>query len=143
MINSFTGSYSWLSNFEPCNIIFENDRYETSEHAYQAAKTLDKNYRGIIANCVSPHLAKKMGKRIELRSDWEEVKIPIMETILREKFASGTPLAQKLLDTGDEELVEGNWWGDKFWGVCDGVGENNLGKLLMKIRNELRWMLIS
>lgn len=139
MINQFIGEYRWLSNFELCNLIYEGEIYISSEHAYQAAKSLQTGVRLMIANCTTPRLARKLGQQVECRPDWDEKKVSIMEDILRLKFKVGSPLAQKLLDTGDEELIEGNWWGDKFWGVCEGVGKNNLGKSLMKIRNELRW----
>jgi N-glycosidase YbiA len=77
------------------------------------------------------------GKRVALRSDWEVVKVGIMEQCLRSKFA-GSELRSLLLSTGDAELVEGNTWNDRFWGVCRGKGQNHLGKLLMRIRSELR-----
>lgn len=72
-----------------------------------------------------------------MRSDWEEVKLGVMEGLLREKF-SDPELRRKLLATGERELVEGNDWGDSFWGVCAGRGKNHLGRLLMKLREELR-----
>lgn len=81
---------------------------------------------------------KAWGKTVDLRSDWSEVRLQVMEDILRIKF-SQEQFKQKLLATGNEELVEGNWWHDKFWGQCPvGTGENHLGKLLMKIRKELQ-----
>ena len=85
----------------------------------------------------TPGEAKRMGRQVTLRKDWEDVKISVMEKGLRMKFAI-PELRDKLLATGEEELVEGNWWGDTCWGVCKGVGANNLGKLLMKIREESR-----
>ena len=82
--------------------------------------------------------AKRLGGRIPIRYDWESVKLDVMETLLRDKFTRHADLRILLLDTGDRELVEGNTWDDRFWGVCEGVGENHLGRLLMKIRAELR-----
>lgn len=82
--------------------------------------------------------AKRLGGRIPIRHDWEQVKLDVMEAILRDKFTRHHDLQAWLLDTGNRELVEGNTWGDRFWGVCGGVGENHLGRLLMKIRAELR-----
>lgn len=82
--------------------------------------------------------AKRLGGRIPIRHDWEQVKLDVMETILRDKFTRHADLQAWLLDTGDRELVEGNTWNDRFWGVCGGIGENHLGRLLMKIRAELR-----
>ena len=90
-----------------------------------------------IAQATKPVTAKKMGRRVNLRKDWEDVKIQVMEKGLRLKFQDPT-LRKKLLATGDEELVEGNPWGDRYWGVCNGSGKNKLGKLLMKIREELQ-----
>ena len=81
--------------------------------------------------------AKRLGSQIPLRHDWEQVKLDVMETILRDKFTRHSGLRVQLLDTGDRELVEQNTWGDRFWGVC-GVGENHLGRLLVKIRTGLR-----
>lgn len=99
-------------------------------------KTLDINKRRAIANASTPGLAKKMGRSVSLRPDWEDIKDDVMLEGLYRKFADDE-LAEWLLDTGDEELIEGNWWGDRYWGVCNGVGQNKLGKLLMKVREEL------
>jgi len=137
VIGPFKNEYQFLSNFFPYPVKFEGIFYHTVEHAYQAAKTLDINIRRKFDSILSPSKAKKFGRRIDLRQDWEEVKLKVMETCLRDKFRPGTLLAQKLLDTGDEELIEVNWWGDRFWGTYNGIGENHLGKLLMKIRNDL------
>ena len=84
----------------------------------------------------TPGLAKKLGRKATIRPDWEKIKLPIMEYLLRQKFGDKT-LKALLIGTGDAELVEGNMWGDTYWGVCKGKGENHLGKLLMKIREEL------
>ena len=100
-------------------------------------KTLDINQRRAIANASTPGLAKKMGRSVSLRPDWEDIKDDVMLEGLYRKFADDE-LADWLLDTGDEELVEGNWWHDRYWGVCDGVGQNKLGKLLMKVRSEIK-----
>ena len=99
-------------------------------------KTLDINERRAIANASTPGLAKKMGRSVSLRPDWEDIKDDVMLEGLYRKFTNDE-LADWLLDTGDEELVEGNWWGDRYWGVCNGIGQNKLGKLLMKVREEL------
>ena len=99
-------------------------------------KTLDINKRRAIANASTPGLAKKMGRSVSLRPDWEDIKDDVMLEGLYRKFTNDE-LAEWLLDTGDEELVEGNWWGDRYWGVCNGIGQNKLGKLLMKVREEL------
>jgi N-glycosidase YbiA len=137
-INRFEGVYSFLSNFYPCPITFDGDKYDSVEHAYQAAKTTDaeerikfQSYRMTPAG-----EAKRLGRLVTLRKDWEQVKNPVMLDLLRKKFL-GTKFTYLLGDTGSEELVEGNWWGDTYWGVCNGVGENYLGKLLMQVRSEI------
>jgi hypothetical protein len=96
---------------------------------------LDPAERDHIRRAGKPGEAKRRGRRATIRPDWEEVKLDVMEDLLRQKFVG---LARALVMTGDEELVEGNTWGDRFWGVCQGAGENHLGRLLMKIRSELK-----
>lgn len=137
MINEFQGEYRWLSNFWPVEVRYGTDVFPSVEHAYQAAKNPadEKHYNDCLAAKTAGE-AKKLGKKTKLRDDWEQIKLLVMEGLLRDKF-SHPELAEKLKATGDQELIEGNYWGDTFWGVCRGNGENNLGKLLMKIRNEL------
>jgi ribA/ribD-fused uncharacterized protein len=112
--------------------------YPSSEHAYQAAKTKDRTMRRKIACKKTAWEAKRLGQQVKLREDWEERKVEIMYRILRAKFTQHKELKQKLLDTGDAELIEGNSWKDYEWGVCEGKGKNLLGKLLMLLRDELR-----
>ena len=139
MINSFKGNYAFLSNFYPCEINFDGDVYPSVEHAYQASKTTVYSERKNIRLAGGAGIAKQRGKSVTLRREWDDptFRIETMRSFLQEKFSDPT-LVKILLNTGDEELVEGNWWGDKFWGVCRGKGENHLGKLLMEIRNDLR-----
>jgi len=143
MVSSFRGRHTFLSNFYPARVEFEGGVCPSVEHAYQAAKTLDLERRlpfqttGIKGNNISAATAKKFGRRLLLRPDWESVKLDVMATCLKSKF-SDLELRDRLLATGDEELVEGNDWGERFWGVCFGSGENHLGRLLMKLREELR-----
>jgi ribA/ribD-fused uncharacterized protein len=136
MIDKFEGTYRFLSNFWPSQVCLGVDIYPTIEHAYQAAKFTDPEIREKIRLAKDAKEAKRLGKRKGMRSDWDEIKLGIMDGLLRQKFED-PELAKMLLSTGSEELVEGNWWGDTFWGVCKGKGENHLGKLLMKIREEL------
>ncbi len=136
-IKSFDGQFDFLSNFYPSTVLMDFVTYKTVEHAYQAAKTLDITERYIIADLPNPGQAKRAGRKVKLRPDWESIKIEIMTNLVREKFTKHPMLAKQLLDTGDREIIEGNTWGDYFWGVCKGKGENNLGKILMKIRSEL------
>lgn len=134
-INSFAGEYRFLSNFYPASVMFEGIIYPSVEHAYQAAKTLDLSQRDQIWSMTAAK-AKRFGRKVTLRPDWDEVKIDIMKELLVDKFQH-PHLRDWLRATGTEELTEGNWWGDTFWGVCQGKGENMLGKLLMEVRQEL------
>lgn len=135
MIDSFKGKYRFLSNFFPAIINWEGINYPTVEHAYQAAKTHDPNIRKYISSALTAQEAKHIGKNVLLRGDWEEKKLEIMDQLIRLKF-SNREVMNLLKLTENEELIEGNWWGDTYWGVCNGVGENHLGKILMKIRGE-------
>jgi len=137
-IREFQGKYRFLSNFFPSPVAMDGKEYPSVEHAYQAAKTLDKDRREVIRQQETPGRAKRAGQRAPLRKDWDEVKLRVMEILVRRKFKSHDNLKKRLLATGDEELIEGNTWNDTFWGVCRGRGQNHLGKILMKIREELR-----
>lgn len=137
VIDSFSGENAFLSNFFDTNIIFDGIMFISSEAAYQAQKTLDLEERRQFT-LLHPGKAKRMGRKVTLRSDWEDVKLKVMEDICRAKFTQNEELKKKLIDTGNAALIEGNTWNDTFWGVCNGVGENNLGKILMKIREELK-----
>lgn len=140
-IDCFDGEYRWLSNFWECCITYRGVVFSSLEAAYQAAKsTTQEDFDKFIY--LTPGKAKKLGKKIKLRADWESVKLSIMEELLRTKF-SNVILRNKLMDTGKAELVEGNYWHDNCWGSCTCVkcgnkGENHLGKLLMKLREEGR-----
>ena len=138
-IEKFEGDYRFLSNFHPCEIILDGDKYASVEHAYQAAKTIDFEERARLQswNLLNATEAKRAGRKVTLRSDWGEVKNAIMLDLLRQKFSDDL-LETMLLDTQNEDLAEGNWWGDTYWGMCNGKGENHLGKLLMKVREELK-----
>jgi ribA/ribD-fused uncharacterized protein len=136
MIKEFQGQYRFLSNFWPCAIEYNGYTYQSTEAAYQAQKYPGREIEFINLN---PMEAKKLGKA-KPRSDWHDVSLQIMEDLLRLKFKPNSLLGNKLIETGNEELIEGNWWGDTFWGQCKGIGENHLGKLLMKIRSEINWL---
>lgn len=135
-ITRFDGEFSFLSNFYLCWIPFEGHTYASVEHAYQASKTFNPKMREMIRLAPTPGRAKRAGQILTLRSDWNDVKVAVMEELLREKFRS-VRLQILLRETGDRPLIEGNSWNDFFWGVCKGKGLNHLGKLLMKIRSEL------
>ncbi len=136
IIASFQGEYRFLSNFWPHEIIFEGCIYPSVEHAYQAAKTDSSTDRKWISLARTPGRAKQMGKHVDLRKNWHELKLPIMRDLVILKFKH-IDLAVKLVDTMPCVLVEGNNWGDEYWGMCNGHGANNLGRLLMEVRTEL------
>lgn len=136
-ISSFEGFNEFLSNFYSCEVEFEGRTYPSVEHAYQAAKSVKPDIRRRMAEMATPGKAKRFGNRIELRQGWDSMRTEVMMKVLRSKF-SDPELAQCLLDTGTEELIEGNNWGDTFWGVCNSKGENNLGRLLMQLREEIQ-----
>lgn len=138
VIDDFRGPYRWLSNFHMCPVMYEGELYPSSEHAYMAAKTTDLSIRAEIRALPKPGMAKKIGRSLKLRDGWNDMRIEVMETILRDKFTRTPELKQMLLDTGDMELIEGNTWGDVYWGCVNGIGENNLGKILMKLRKEFK-----
>lgn len=137
MITSFRNKYFFLSNFYEAPIIFDNVRYRNNEAAFQAQKCIDPEDRKKFSE-LDPATAKKMGRKIKLRSDWEDVKVGLMRKIVFAKFTQHPNLTVELLNTKDEELVEGNNWGDKVWGQVNGEGQNLLGKILMEVRDEIR-----
>jgi len=141
-IDSFTGPWAFLSNFSPCEVLLDGEKYASVEAAYQAAKTLNAAAREKFRFLgVTPARAKRMGRSLKLRPDWEEVKVGIMRDLLMQKFRPSI-LKRKLLSTFQAELIEGNYWHDTFWGVCMGkcdfphapLGDNMLGRLLMEVR---------
>jgi len=144
-ITSFRKQYRFLSNFYPCIIKDENQiMYPSVEHYYQAMKSYDINVHKHVASILEPKDAKLFGKRIfedelDYRLDWDTVKLKFMTEALIQKFAPGTKLAQDLLNTVGYILIEGNNWHDNYWGVDTryGIGENKLGILLMRIRENL------
>lgn len=135
IINSFDGEYDFLSNFYECPILWKGNLYRNSESIYQSYKTLDNVPFDFTKTTGSQ--AKKISKTLNVRSDWNKIKFDLMFNICREKFNQNPDIAQKLMNTGDTILIEGNYWGDTYWGICNGEGQNNLGKILMKIREEL------
>lgn len=137
MIDRFDGGYAFLSNYSASPFRIDYVLFPTMEHYFQANKADNQNDYLRIAYAPTPGEAKRLGRKIQLRPDWEKIKDNIMLIGLRKKFAD-PELRSLLLATGDEELVEGNYWGDTYWGVCNGVGQNKLGKLLMQVREEIK-----
>jgi N-glycosidase YbiA len=134
-IGPFTGEFRFLSNFFPVAVEYEAMRYPTAEHAFQAAKTLDRAVRDRIRQLPTAGAAKRSGRGLALRPDWEQIKVTVMTQIVREKFRHPVLRAQ-LVRTHPRPLVEVNAWGDHFWGVCHGRGDNHLGRILMALRRE-------
>jgi ribA/ribD-fused uncharacterized protein len=145
IIAQFRGPWRFLSNFWACQVnggpLEPSLWFPSAEHAYQSCKSHD---RKVWLEFTDPKLtageAKRLGQQLVLRPDWNEVKLPIMKQILLAKFdpTVNPQLTRQLLDSGERELIEGNHWGDTFWGVCNGKGTNWLGKLLMEVRREYR-----
>lgn len=145
-IDSFKGINYFLSNFFIHPVEFEDVVYPTNEHAYVAAKTDNPAIRqAMLDTCPTAGEAKRFGrnpKLLQLREGWDDMKVSVMRDLLRKKF-SDPKLRDKLLATGDNELIEGNTWHDQFWGVCkcgghNEEGQNWLGRLLMEVRDEIR-----
>lgn len=140
-IGAFVGPYRFLSNFYPAPTLYEGIVYPTAEHAYQAAKTLDLGVRSTISRLSTPGRAKHAGGMLpSVRADWNAVRAEVMREIVREKFGA-EELRDRLAETWPAQLIEGNGWHDRFWGVCGcnrckGAGDNRLGKVLMHLRLE-------
>lgn len=138
-IDSFRNEYSFLSNFFASLIIINGKKYATVEHAYQALKTSDVETHELIRNAKTPAIAKRLGRAIQLKSNWDNIKIEVMKFCLQKKFENPY-LRAMLISTGVEELIEKNYWGDTFWGVDAKTlkGENWLGRLLTEIRENIK-----
>lgn len=147
MIHTFKEDHTrWLSNMTPVLITFRGKTYPSVEHAYMSAKIDDEKWRIF---CTSTERTsgqiKKLTQQALLLSplvdNWETEKLIVMEECLREKFKQ-EPFKTKLIETGNQNIQEGNHWNDTFWGVdlkvSPNVGENHLGRLIMKIRDEFR-----
>jgi ribA/ribD-fused uncharacterized protein len=138
MIKEFSGDFGWLSNFAYCQVELDGVIYPTTENAYQAAKTTDHLQR-VPFELYKPGKAKREGDKLStyLVFDWRSSRIGIMTDLNKQKY-SKEPFRSLLIDTGDVEIQEGNTWRDDFWGVYKGKGSNNLGKIIMSIRNEIK-----
>lgn len=136
MINEFRGENYFLSNFYMAPVTYEGITYTNNEAAFQAQKCDNCADRAAFAD-LDPSRAKKKGRHVRLRKDWENVKRTVMYELLTAKFTQNPVLRVKLQATGTAHLEEGNTWGDRIWGTVDGVGENWLGKLLMQVRTDL------
>jgi ribA/ribD-fused uncharacterized protein len=155
-ITSFTGQYRFLASPFPCQFWFEDIMYPSSEHAFQAAKTFSGSQRMRIAGQPDWREAKRMGRLLNLRPDWDRLRRAIMLQVVLAKFLQHRDLAAQLTATGDRVLIEGNWWGDTDWGAVKDnhpkwspdlpwwhcgdtawAGHNWLGITLMTVRDVL------
>lgn len=134
-IDNFNGKYKFLSNFFNVPVTYDGLTFQNNEAAFQSAKSLDPSVRNLFVY-LDASQAKRLGRKIELRSDWEHVKYDIMYDVCKAKFDQNPKLKRQLLATEDAYLEEGNTWNDRCWGTCNGIGDNNLGKILMRIRDE-------
>lgn len=137
-IKSFSGQYRFLSNFYPAKIVAQGKTWPSTEHLFQASKSTDPRDWERIRSLLTPSQAKRAGRNLKLRPEWDQKKIQFMYKIVKMKFDQHPPLKKLLLATGKEELIEGNNWGDTFWGQVNGQGQNMLGRILMKIRAEYK-----
>ncbi len=134
-ITEFRGEYAFLSNFYEAEIYCWGFKYRNAEAAFQAMKN---PLRAAMFEGVDGKTAKKLGRTVELRKDWDELKENYMFTVCLAKFTQNYELGERLLATCDKLLIEGNTWGDTEWGICDGVGKNLLGKILMRVRDIIK-----
>ena len=139
MIIKFKDEYRWLSNFVDVEIEWEGRIYKSVEHAYQSAKSLDKEWKEFCRSDVSSGKVKRASRDIEIRDDWEAIKKSVMKNLLIKKF-SDERYRSKLMATGNTYIIEGNTWGDTFWGVDlnSGEGKNILGLMIMEIRSSIK-----
>jgi ribA/ribD-fused uncharacterized protein len=136
MIGEFSGKYRFLSNFFMTPIKWDGATYPSVEHAYQAAKFPPQDRHVFWHQSLRPGEAKRKG-RGKGGPDWHSKSLWIMLDLVRIKFED-PKLRESLLATGTEHLEEGNWWGDTFFGVVAGIGQNHLGRILMQVREEIR-----
>lgn len=134
-IESFSGTYRYLSNFYDAPVLYNGIMYDNAEAAYQAQKQPEK---AEMFKNINGSKAKKDGAALTLRPDWDLVKDQIMYEIVKEKFTRNIYLGARLINTGDVPIIEGNYWNDTYWGVCKGKGQNKLGKIIMRVRDELK-----
>ena len=139
VIDSFRGTYRFLSNMSAYKVFYLGDTYYSAEAAYQGSKAATDLQRMKMVRVKRPDYARRRGRSMkQIREDWDKIKLRVMYEIVKAKFSQNEKLQAKLLATRDRVLIEGNDWGDTFWGMTDGEGENHLGKILMRVRAELR-----
>ena len=145
-IKEFKDDYRFLSNFWRVTytvpVMFEGKthyiEFKSSEHAYQAFKANNRKEFDYIRAAETPGKAKRRGREITIRQDWDTIKLNVMMLVVSHKFEIPR-LGGQLIYTWPRQLVEGNWWNDQFWGVClkTNIGTNALGQILMKVRKDI------
>ena len=138
-IYGFFGEYRWLSNFHLSPVTVDGMTYNSAEHAFMAMKTFNPDERKVLSLMSLPVDARRYGQTVKLRPDWERVKVSMMKKVLQAKFHQDKGLGAALLATDPLYLEETNDWGDVFWGVSEGKGQNNLGRTIMEVRDELKY----
>lgn len=136
-ILGFSGEYRFLSNFYPSPIVWNGKTYPSNEHFFQAAKAATEEDHELVRTQTNPTQAKRAGRGVQIRPDWEKIKVDIMTLGLFLKFTQNEHLKERLLATGDAYLEETNHWGDTYWGKVGLEGQNMLGRLLMRLRDTL------
>jgi len=143
MIYKFADKYEFLSSFYSVNIKLNGKEYKSVEHAYQSCKTKDESEHEWVRNAPTASKAKSFGKKVKVRKNWDDIKYRLMLKLVRSKFKH-PELRKMLLETGNEEILEGNYWHDNDFGNCtcdrcvEIEGKNHLGKILMKVRQEIK-----
>jgi ribA/ribD-fused uncharacterized protein len=159
VISSFTGEHHWLSNFSPHPVVFSGKTFPTTEHLFVWHKTDDEDERlkvfgrevwddehnEVVRVPLTPGQVKRLGRMLPLRREWDDMKVGVMFTCLQLKITQHPEVGLKLLGTKDTFLVEGNTWGDNFWGCTPNrgtmggwIGNNWLGRLWMMHRQDLQ-----
>lgn len=145
-IDSFSGQWRFLSNFFPAHLTLHGIDWPSSEHAFNGLKSLDQQDRLFVAAAPNPRVAKQRGQKVTLRPNWDtEARYQVMDEVLNAKFTANSRRISALLSTGSALLVEGNTWHDNHWGdcrcqrpSCAPLGENHLGRALMRLRYRLQ-----
>lgn len=133
----FRNEYWYLSNMYPCEIRVNGLTFTCAEACFQSFKTTNLNERKKFQG-LNGFEAKKLGKKLKLRSDWNDIRIEVMARVVNAKFKQNPELKHKLLNTGNLTIIENNTWNDTFWGKCNNKGLNNLGKIIMRLRDMYR-----
>lgn len=138
----FSGTLNFLSNMYPCLVTIQIGKdtftFQSSEAAFQAGKCMNPKDISLFVEAKTGYVAKHIGRKVKMRPDWDVYRIQWMQQVVQAKFEQNPGLKTRLLETYPLELVETNTWRDTFWGVCNGVGENHLGRILMDVRESFR-----